>query len=231
MRKNFMEIIFILDRSGSMGGLEKDVIGGFNAFIEKQKEQKVEGAVTLVLFDDKTETVFDRENLRTTPRLGEDKYYVRGSTALYDAVGRTVAEAGQKLAALVESERPDRVIVAVTTDGFENASREYTQKRVRGMIEHQKQKYNWEFLFLGANIDAEQVAGGIGIGRERAANFAASAEGVQYTFDSVAKAVCMMRAGETVSEEWKAGEKKGAPKRPAVRAEILPLMVCPKKDK
>ena len=99
------------------------------------------------------------------------------------------------------------------------------------MIEHQKQKYNWEFLFLGANIDAEQVAGGIGIGRERAANFAASAEGVQYTFDSVAKAVCMMRAGETVSEEWKAGEKKGGPKRPAVRAKILPLMVCPKKDK
>lgn len=97
MRKNFTEIIFILDRSGSMGGLEKDVIGGFNAFIEKQKEQKVEGAVTLVLFDDKTETVFDRENLRTTPRLGEDKYYVRGSTALYDAVGRTVAEAGQNL--------------------------------------------------------------------------------------------------------------------------------------
>lgn len=130
MRKNFTEIIFILDRSGSMGGLEKDVIGGFNAFIEKQKEQKVEGAVTLVLFDDKTETVFDRENLRTTPRLGEDKYSVRGSTALYDAVGRTVAEAGQKLAALVESERPDRVIVAVTTDGFENASRRYTQKRV-----------------------------------------------------------------------------------------------------
>ena len=231
MRKNFTEIVFILDRSGSMGGLEKDVIGGFNAFLEKQREQNGEGAVTLVLFDDRFEKVFDRVDLKNAPPLTDSQYFVRGSTALYDAVGRTVAETGQKLAALGESERPDRVIVAVTTDGFENASREYTQKRVRGMIEPQKQKYNWEFLFLGANIDAEQVAGGIGIGRERAANFAASAEGVQYTFDSVAKAVCMMRAGEAVSEEWKAGEIKGAPKHPAVRAKILPLTVCPKKDK
>ena len=158
MRENLTEMVFVLDRSGSMSGLAADTIGGFNELIEKQK--KIEGCayVTTVLFDHEYEVLLDHVALEEVAPLTDKEYFARGSTALLDAVGRTIDAVGARLAATAEEERPEHVVFVITTDGMENSSREYTAQRVRGMIEHQQQKYSWQFVFLGANMDAVSEA-------------------------------------------------------------------------
>lgn len=182
MDMDLTEIIFLLDRSGSMSGLEKDTIGGFNSFIKKQRELEGKTNVTTVLFDDKYEILWngiDAGKARLTGR----EYYVRGGTALLDAVGKTILDVGYRLAETPEEKRPARIIFVITTDGMENSSREFTYKKVKELILYQQQKYKWEFIFLGANIDASREAGNIGIDKDNAFSFEASEDGVKYMYD------------------------------------------------
>lgn len=192
MNKNLMEIIFLIDRSGSMSGLESDTIGGFNAFIANQQKLEGDTRVTAVLFDDKYEVLWNGVDANKV-KLTEKEYYVRGSTALLDAIGKTIYEVGYRLAYTNEAEIPGKVIFVITTDGMENSSREFTSKKIREMIMNHKEKYNWEFIFLGANIDAEEEADNIGISREDAYNFEASKVGVESMFEMMCEAVCEKR--------------------------------------
>jgi hypothetical protein len=189
---NLTEIIFLIDRSGSMGGLESDTIGGFNAVIEKQKQMSGATMVTTVLFDDKYELLWSGINAEKV-RLTEKEYFVRGCTALLDAVGKTILDVGCRLSNTLEVDRPDKIIFVITTDGMENASREFTYEKVRELIKHQQDKYKWEFIFLGANIDAAKEAGSIGISQANAYNFEASKDGVEMMYCMVAEAVSEKR--------------------------------------
>ena len=203
MKNNTTELVFILDRSGSMSGLESDTIGGFNSLIEKQK--KVEGRcyVTTVLFDHETEMLHDRVELdRLRPLTAED-YSVRGCTALLDAVGSTVKHiAGIHRYARLE-DVPEHTTFVIMTDGMENASRNYTGDEVRRMIRHEKEKYGWEFLFLAANIDAVETAARVGIGEDRAVNYRADSVGTHVAYDAVAETVCQARMGMPIRANWK----------------------------
>jgi len=192
MNKKLTEIIFLLDRSGSMGGLESDTIGGFNAFIERQSQLEGETIVTAVLFDDHYEILWNGIDAKNT-RLTDKDYYVRGCTALLDAVGKTILDVGYRLSHTSEEKRPGKVIFVITTDGLENASLEFTYKKVKELIQHQQKKYNWEFIFLGANIDAEQEADSLGINMENAYSFEASEKGVEEMYNMVCKAVSEKR--------------------------------------
>ncbi|UOY91762.1 VWA domain-containing protein [Ectobacillus sp. JY-23] len=178
MNKNLTEIVFLLDRSGSMSGLESDTIGGFNALIRKQNQMKGETKVTVVLFDDEYEVVWDGVDAKELT-LTENEYQVRGCTALLDAIGKSIMDVGRRLSQTNEAQRPGKVIFAITTDGEENASREFTYEKIKEMIKHQQETYSWEFLFLGANIDAAQEAKSIGIHAENAFEFLACESGVQ----------------------------------------------------
>lgn len=193
MNSNLTEIIFFLDRSGSMGGLESDTIGGFNAFIENQRKLEGITLVTGVLFDDQYEVVWNGAEAEKV-KLTTEEYYVRGCTALLDAVGKTILDVGYRLSKTNEADRPGKVIFVITTDGFENASREFTYKKVKELIKHQQEKYNWEFIFLGANIDAEKEADSLGINIENAYSFEASEEGVECMYKMVSEAVTEKRS-------------------------------------
>lgn len=192
MNMNLTEIIFLLDRSGSMAGLESDTIGGFNAFIGKQRQLEGETVVTAVLFDDKYEILWNGIDANKT-KLTDKDYYVRGSTALLDAVGKTILNVGYRLSKANESEKAGKVIFVITTDGMENASREFTYKKIKELIKHQQEKYNWEFIFLGANIDAEKEADSIGIDMNNAYSFEASKTGVESMYQRVCEAVSEKR--------------------------------------
>ena len=187
MKENLTELVFILDRSGSMAGLESDTIGGFNSMLEKQKREPGRAYVTTVLFDNRWELLHDHWMIQEVEPMNEKQYYVRGCTALLDAVGMTI----QKLIRIQKNAGPshkaDQVIFVITTDGLENASREYSCSRVKEMIEYQKEKYGWEFLFLGANMDAVKEAGHLGIGADRAASYVNDREGVQLNYEVVLK--------------------------------------------
>jgi uncharacterized protein YegL len=198
MNSNLTEIIFLLDRSGSMGGLESDTIGGFNAFIDNQRKLEGKTLVTGVLFDDQYEVVWNGAEAEKV-KLTVEEYYVRGCTALLDAVGKTILDVGYRLSKTNEDEKPEKVIFVITTDGFENASREFTYEKVKELIKHQQEKYCWEFIFLGANIDAQREANNLGIYSENAFSFEASGVGVE----SMYKMVC-----EEVSERRQVGKKK-----------------------
>lgn len=193
MKDGLVEMVFILDRSGSMMSLTPDTIGGFNSMIEKQKAEDGEAFVTTVLFDDKYEVLHDHVNIQDVPVLTEKEYFARGLTALLDAVGMTINKIGERLAKTDESERPEKVVVIITTDGFENASREFTREQVRKMIEHQQDKYSWIFMFLGANMDAVEEAGKYGIKSNFAKTYTASARGVDSVYTSVGASVSMVR--------------------------------------
>lgn len=169
--KETMEIVFILDRSGSMAGLEQDTIGGFNGLIEKQKREASSARVSLVLFDDQTEVILDRVPIEDIGSLSEEEYYVGGSTALWDAVGRSILHIARVHQKMKAENRPGKTLFIITTDGMENSSVEYSLDQVKQLIERQKERDHWEFLFLGANIDAVQTAGSMGIGASRAVNF------------------------------------------------------------
>jgi hypothetical protein len=192
MKKNLTEIIFLLDRSGSMSGLERDTIGGFNAFIERQCQLEGETLITTVLFDDQYEVLWNGKDAAKT-RLTEKEYYVRGTTALLDAVGKTILDVGHRLSKTPEAQRPGNVIFVITTDGMENASREFTYKKVKELIKHQQEKYNWEFIFMGANIDVAQEADSLGISIENAFDFEASEAGVEKMYDVMCEAVSLKR--------------------------------------
>lgn len=198
------EMVFILDRSGSMGGLESDTIGGYNGLLEKQKKEEGEAVVTTVLFDDRVEIIHDRVDLKAVSPLTDREYYVRGSTALLDALGSTIARVVANHRMMKEEYRPDKVIFVVTTDGMENASREYTYKKVKQMVEHEKEKYGWEFLFLGANIDSAEVAGRMGIDASHAVNYHADSRGTALNYRVVSDAVCCARScAAPLDANWK----------------------------
>src|SRR5574344_1332331 len=183
MKKNLTELVFILDRSGSMAGLEGDTIGGFNAMIEKQRGEPGEAVISTVLFDNETEVIHDRIPLDRVPRLTEKEYYVRGCTALLDAVGGAIHHIGNVHKYAREEDRPEKTLFVITTDGMENASRRYTYEKVKAMIERQRKRFGWEFIFLGANIDAVEVAGRFGIKANRAVNYECDSEGTKLNYD------------------------------------------------
>ena len=203
MKKNFTEIVFILDRSGSMGGLEDDTIGGFNSMIRKQMTEDGDACVSTVLFDNHTEVIHDRVNIQKVAPMTRDDYYVRGCTALLDAVGKAIHHIGNVHKYAREEDRPEKTVFVITTDGMENASREYSYEQVRRMITRQKEKYGWEFLFLGANIDAAREAARFGIEETRAANYHADRQGTAVIYEAMSEAVCSVRACRPMSADWK----------------------------
>ena len=203
MKKNLTELVFILDRSGSMAGLEKDTIGGFNAMIEKQKREQGEAYVSTVLFDNYTEVIHDRVDLEKIGNLTRKEYYVRGCTALLDAVGDAIHHIGNVHKYARREDVPRRTLFVITTDGMENASRQYSYDRVKMMIERNKDKYGWEFIFLGANIDATREAARFGITEDRAANYHADHKGTAVIYEAVCDAVCSVRASKPMSASWK----------------------------
>ncbi len=203
MKKGLTELVFILDRSGSMGGLESDTIGGYNAMLEKQKKEPGEAVLTTVLFDDMYELLHDRINLRGLAPITDKEYFVRGSTALLDAVGKTIYKIGNVQKHTAEDERAEHVMFVITTDGMENASREFKYEKIRQMIEHQKSKYGWEFIFLGANIDATATAERFGINKDRATNYHADSAGTMLNYEVISETVSCLRASRKISENWK----------------------------
>lgn len=201
MKKDLTELVFILDRSGSMRGLESDTVGGYNALLDKQRKEDGEAIVTTVLFDDGYELLHDRIPLTGIADITTKEYYVRGCTALLDAVGRTIIKVENAQAHTLESQRPEKTLFVITTDGLENASKEYRLDSVKAMIDQCREK-GWEFLFLGANMDAVKAAGAMGIAPERSVNYHADSAGTAATFASVACAVSEMRCG-IMGNKWR----------------------------
>ena len=204
MKKNLTELVMILDRSGSMQGLEKDTIGGYNSMLEKQKLVEGDVLVTTILFDDQVETLHDRVPIREVRPITESEYYVRGCTALLDAMGSTIENIKTIHKYAREEDRPEKTIFVITTDGMENASRNYDIKKVKQLVEQQKEAAKWEFLFLGANIDAIEVAGQFGISADRAVNFHSDSEGTALNYKVLSRAVqCMRTEAAPMDASWK----------------------------
>lgn len=201
--KDYTEIVFILDRSGSMSGLEKDTIGGFNSVLAQQKEMEGEAIVSTVLFDDRIDVICDRKDIQEVQPMTSKEYYVRGCTALLDAVGGAIDHVTKVQKILPKSHRAKDVLFVITTDGMENASRKYDYKAVKQLIE-KKTKKGWEFLFMGANIDAAAEAARLGIAADRAATYLADETGTQAVYESVAAAACQMRTCGQITSSWSA---------------------------
>ncbi len=203
MKKGLTEMVFILDKSGSMSGLEKDTIGGFNGMIERQKKAEGEALVSTVLFSSDSTVIHDRADIRKIAPMTDRDYWVGGCTALIDAIGGAIHHIGNVHRYAREEDVPEHTIFVITTDGMENASRRYTADRVREMVKRQKEKYGWEFLFLGANIDAVETASRFGITEDRAVTFRNDARGQALNYEAVGEAVKCMRANAPVSRSWK----------------------------
>ena len=197
------ELVFILDRSGSMAGLEADTIGGFNSMIAKQKKEAGEALVSTVLFDRDSTVIHDRLPLEKVPPMTEKDYFARGCTALLDAVGEAIHHIGNVHKYARREDVPEKTLFIITTDGYENASRRYNYEAVRRMIERQKEKYGWEFLFLGANIDAVETARHFGIGADRAVNYHSDHEGTQLNYEVLSEAVSAVRCSVPLGTNWK----------------------------
>ena len=203
MKNNLTELVFILDRSGSMAGLEDDTIGGFNAMIEKQKHESGSAFVSTILFDNISETIHDRLDVQEVSPLTDGDYYVRGCTALLDAIGNTIQHIQTIHKYARPEDVPERTLFVITTDGMENASHNYTTEQIKSMIEDKKASLGWEFLFLGANIDAVETAGRIGIRPEMAATYHSDHTGTQLNYSVISETVCAFRAGEPIAKDWK----------------------------
>ena len=207
------ELVFILDRSGSMSGLERDTIGGFNSMIEKQKREEGEAVVSTVLFDSNSAVIHDRLPIGEVPCMTEKEYYAHGCTALLDAVGGAIHHIGNIHKYARKEDVPEKTMFIITTDGYENASKYYDYDKVRKMIERQKEKYGWEFLFLGANIDAAAEAKRFGISADRAVNYKCDEEGTALNYEVISEAVCSVRACRPLSADWKKHIDEDAQKR------------------
>ena len=203
MKKDLTELVFILDRSGSMQGLESDTIGGFNSLLEKQKRQPGEALVSTVLFDSQSEVLHDRVKLSSVRPITDRDYFVRGCTALLDAVGGAIRHIGNIHKYARPEDVPEHTLFLVITDGMENASHRYTARQVREMILRQKERYGWEFLFLGANIDAVETAGDLGIGADRAVNYRCDSAGTRLNYDVVSQAASAVRSSAPLNAHWK----------------------------
>ncbi len=203
MKKNLTEIIFILDRSGSMSGLEADTIGGFNSMIEKQKKADGEAMISTVLFDNVSEVIHDRVSVLDIQPMTDKDYTVRGCTALLDAIGGAIHHIGNIHKYARAEDVPEHTLFVITTDGMENASRHYNAERVKQMIERQKARYGWEFLFLGANIDAVETARHFGIGADRAVNYHSDSAGTQLNYEVLSEAICAVRGSVQLGADWK----------------------------
>jgi uncharacterized protein YegL len=203
MKKNLTEMVFILDKSGSMAGLESDTIGGFNSMIERQKKEEGEALVSTVLFSGDSTVIYDRADLRKIEPMTDRQYRVGGCTALIDAIGGAIHHIGNVHKYAREEDRPEHTIFVITTDGMENASSCYTSEEVKKMVKRQKEKYGWEFLFLGANIDAVETAGRYGIGADRAVRFHNDREGVALNYESVSRVMGRVRMNAPVTADWK----------------------------
>ena len=204
MKKNLTELVMILDRSGSMGGLESDTIGGYNSMLKKQLETEGEVLVSTVLFDNTSEVLYDRIPLEKMPQMTRKEYYVRGCTALLDAIGGAIRHIGNVHKYAREEDRPEKTIFVITTDGLENASRRYSYEEVKRMVERQKEEYGWEFLFLGANIDAIETAGHFGITADRAVTYNSDRIGTALNYEVLGDAVREMRTcAAPIGAGWK----------------------------
>ncbi len=197
------ELVFILDRSGSMSGLESDTIGGFNSMLEKQRKEPGECLVSTVLFDSEVQVLHDRVPLDKVPRMTDRDYFVGGSTALLDAVGGAIHHIGNIHKYARPEDRPEHTMFVIITDGMENSSHEYSYPRVKNMLERQKERYGWEFLFLGANIDAAAEAARMGISADRSVRFQRDSEGIGLNFSAVSEAITSTRASRSLTEDWK----------------------------
>lgn len=202
MKKNVTELVFILDRSGSMAGLESDTIGGFNAMIKKQQEEEGKAYVSTILFDHCTEVLHDRIEIKEVKPMTDSDYTVRGCTALLDAVGDAIKHIGNIHKYARPEDVPAHTMFVITTDGMENASSKYNKATIKKMIERQKKKYGWEFLFIGANIDAVTTAEGMGISRKNAVNYHADSQGTKVLYETICAPVSAMRAGVAIDENW-----------------------------
>jgi len=203
MKKNLTELVFILDRCGSMAGLEMDTIGGFNAMIDKQKNTEGEAYVSTVLFNHESVVIHDRVNIQNVEPLTRRDYQVGGTTALLDAIGGAIHHIGNIHKYARPEDVPEKTLFVITTDGMENASHRWGADEIRQKIEHQKQKYGWEFLFLGANIDAVETARHFGIGANRAVSYRSDHEGTKLNYEVISAAVTQMRCAPTISDDWK----------------------------
>ena len=203
MKKDLVELVFILDRSGSMAGLEKETIAGFNRLIQQQKEVVGEAIVSTVLFDNGFEVLHNRVNLKQIEPMTEKQYYVRGSTALLDAIGRSILKIRNVHKALEEENKPEKTLFFITTDGMENASKEFDYTRIKDYIELQKEKYNWEFIFMGANIDAIKTASRFGIHEDRAVQYHSDEQGTNLNYRVMSETIRDLRVNKTIKEDWK----------------------------
>ena len=203
MRKNLTEIVFILDRSGSMSGLEADTIGGFNSMIEKQKKENGEALISTVLFDNVSEVIHDRVPVQKVEPMTDNDYSVRGCTALLDAIGGAIHHIGNVHKYARNEDVPEHTLFVITTDGMENASRRYDSETVKKMIERQKEKYGWEFLFLGANIDAAKEATRFGISSDRAVTYKCDEIGTALNYEVIGETVACFCASRPISADWK----------------------------
>lgn len=203
MKKNLTELVFILDRSGSMAGLEDDTVGGFNSMVEKQRKLKGDAFISTVLFDGVSEVIHDRVDISEIKPLTREEYYVRGCTALLDAIGGAIHHIMNIHKYARDEDVPEHTVFVITTDGMENASREYSAERVKKMIEQQKEKAGWEFLFLGANIDAVGTAASVGIGADRAVDYCSDSTGTQLNFSVLSDAITSVRSSAPLKSDWK----------------------------
>ncbi|MBR3646415.1 MAG: VWA domain-containing protein [Lachnospiraceae bacterium] len=200
MSKGYTEIVYILDRSGSMGGLEADTIGGFNSMLEKQKKTNEKAVVSTVLFDDESEVLHDRIDIDSIGKMTDEEYYVRGCTALLDAVGGAIHHIGNVHKYARKEDRPEKTIFVITTDGMENASSRYSYKKVQSMVKRQQEEYGWEFIFIGANIDAYGEAQKFGIRRDRAVNYVCDEVGTANVYEGVTRAVCSVMMAKSKAD-------------------------------
>ncbi len=213
MNNNLTELVFILDRSGSMAGLETDTIGGFNAMVEKQKREEGEAYLSTVLFSDRSSVLYDRVDLKKVEPMTERQYYVGGCTALLDAIGDAVHHIANVHKYAREEDRPAKTIFVITTDGMENASRRHTYDEVRSLIERQRERFGWEFLFLGANMDAVSAARRFGIREDRAVRYECDDKGKALNYKVVSETIGHVRAGRPLAADWKAEIEEDYAKR------------------